>query len=256
LNEPDNTGTKTTGREDTAIRLQAFMARAGAASRRASEALIAQGRVTVNGGVVTVPGTKVAPGAEIRLDGKLLTAETRLHYLALNKPPEYLCSSFDPQGRRLALELMPLDITERLYGVGRLDYLSCGLIFFTNDGDFTARLSHPSSGIEKEYLIESTVPVPDAFVDEFGAGISIDGELYKAVKVEKTGRKTLRIVLIEGKNREIRRVFSYFHLHPGLLRRIRIGPVKLGNLTEGNTRPLTRQEIVLLLKGGQRGHSH
>jgi 23S rRNA pseudouridine2605 synthase len=232
------------------------MARAGAASRRASEVMIAGGRVTVNGALVTVPGTKVAPGDEVRLDGKLLSAETKLHYLALNKPPEYLCSSFDPQGRRLALELMPENIGERLYSVGRLDYLSCGLLFFTNDGDFTARLSHPSSGIEKEYLVESTVPVPDAFVDEFGAGISIDGELYQAVEVEKTGRKSLRIVLIEGKNREIRRVFSYFHLHPGLLRRIRIGAVQLGNLAEGMTRPLTRKEIALLLKGGQCGNSH
>jgi 23S rRNA pseudouridine2605 synthase len=256
LNEPGKTGEETPRGEDAAVRLQTFMARAGAASRRASEALIARGRVTVNGLVITVPGTKVKPGDEVRLDGTLLTAETRLHYLALNKPPEYLCSSFDPQGRRLALELMPADITERLYSVGRLDYLSCGLIFFTNDGDFTARLSHPSSGIEKEYFVESTVPVPDAFVDEFGAGVSIDGELYKAAKVERTGRKTLRIVLVEGKNREIRRVFSHYHLHPGLLKRIRIGPVELGNLAEGSTRPLTKQEIVLLLKGGQYGHSH
>jgi 23S rRNA pseudouridine2605 synthase len=232
------------------------MARAGAASRRASEVMIAAGRVTVNGTAVTVPGTKVAPGDEVRLDGKLLSAETTFHYLALNKPPEYLCSSFDPQGRRLALELMPADISERLYSVGRLDYLSCGLLFFTNDGDFTARLSHPSSGIEKEYLVESVVPVPDAFVDEFGAGVSIDGELYRAVEVEKTGRKSLRIVLVEGKNREIRRVFSHFHLHPGLLRRIRIGSVQLGNLAEGMTRPLTRKEITLLLKGGHCGNSH
>jgi 23S rRNA pseudouridine2605 synthase len=242
-------GPSTGGPGETAARLQVVLAHAGVASRRASESLIAQGRVSVNGKPVTVPGTKVSPHDEVRLDGKLISAETKTHYLALNKPPEYLCSSSDPFGRRLALELLPPGIPERLYNVGRLDYLSSGLVFFTNDGDFTARLSHPSSGIEKEYLVESTVAVPDAFTEEFTAGVLIEGQLYKAAKVEKTGRKSLRIVLIEGKNREIRRVFSHFHLHPCLLRRVRIGPVPLGDLGEGKTRPLTENELRLLCPG-------
>jgi 23S rRNA pseudouridine2605 synthase len=229
--------------EEKSLRLQVFLAHSGAASRRAAETFIAQGRVSVNGKTVTTPGTKVNPGDQVRLDGKAVTAEKRLHYLALNKPPEYLCSSSDPFGRPLALELLPPDISERLYNVGRLDYLSSGLIFFTNDGGFTARLSHPSSGIEKEYIVESTVPVPDAFTEEFTAGVLIEGQWYKALEAEKTGKKSLRIVLIEGKNREIRRIFSHFHLHPCLLRRIRIGPVLLGNLGEGKTRPLTEKEL-------------
>jgi 23S rRNA pseudouridine2605 synthase len=229
-------------------RLQVFLAHAGVASRRACETLIAQGRVAVNGSVVTAPGTKVQDGDAVTLDGKPVAAETRLHYLALNKPPEFLCSSSDPQGRRLALELLPKIITERLYNVGRLDYLSSGLLFFTNDGNFAARLSHPGSGFEKEYLVESTVPVPGEFVSAFKNGVEVEGEFYKAKEVEKTGRRSLRIVLVEGKNREIRRLFSHFHLHPSLLRRVRIGPVKLGDLPEGQCRPLTEAELKRLKK--------
>jgi 23S rRNA pseudouridine2605 synthase len=224
-------------------RLQVYLAHAGVASRRACEELIAAGRVSVNGVIVTAPGTKVADGDKVCLDGKPVTAEQTFHYLALNKPPEYLCSSFDPQGRRLALELLPPAITERLYNVGRLDYLSCGLIFFTNDGEFTRRLSHPGSGFEKEYEVESTVPIPDEFVEAFTAGITVDGMRYKAKKVEKTGRKRLRVILVEGKNKELRRVFSHFHLHPAVLRRVRIGPVKLGSLPEGQCRTLTDGEL-------------
>ncbi|MDR2143329.1 MAG: rRNA pseudouridine synthase [Treponema sp.] len=228
------------------MRLQVVLARAGVASRRAAEALIAGGRVSVNGKTVTEPGTKVSPRDEVAFDGKPVAAETRIHYLALNKPPEYLCSASDPFGRRLAIKLLPPEIPERLYNVGRLDYLSSGLIFFTNDGGFAARLGHPSSGIEKEYEVESTVPVPDAFTEEFTAGVLVEGQRYKALRAEKTGKKSLRIVLVEGKNREIRRVFSHFHLHLQLLRRIRIGPVLLGNLEEGKTRPLTKTELRLL----------
>jgi 23S rRNA pseudouridine2605 synthase len=235
------------------VRLQVYLARAGAASRRSCEELIAAGRVTVNGAAVTVPGTKVAPGDDVRLDGKQLGAE-KLVYLALNKPPKYICSSSDPQGRRLALELIPPGIAGRLYSVGRLDYLSSGLIFFTNDGEFTAKLSHPRSGIEKEYLVESTVPVPDSFAGEFRAGLVVDGERYQAKEVEKTGRNTLRIVLVEGKNREIRKVFSHFHLHPSFLRRVRIGTVRLGNLAEGAVRSLAAAERESLLAGSSAEH--
>ncbi|MDR2071824.1 MAG: rRNA pseudouridine synthase [Spirochaetaceae bacterium] len=230
------------------LRLQVFLARSGVASRRRSEAVILQGRVTVNGEIVTLLGTKVEPDSDIRVDGIPVRTEKKRHYLAMNKPPRYLCSSRDPQGRSLALELIPPDITERLYNVGRLDYLSSGLIFFTNDGNFAARISHPGSEIEKEYLIESKVPVPDRVIDDFLAGINIEGETYRARAVERLGRRSLRIVLIEGKNREIRRVFSYFHLSPRLLKRIRIGPVELGTLEEGKTRRLTEGELFQFRK--------
>jgi 23S rRNA pseudouridine2605 synthase len=230
-----------------ALRLQVYLAHAGAASRRGGEKLITQGRVTVNGKVVSALGVKVLPGDEVRLDGQPVTIESRLHYLALNKPPGYLCSSQDPQNRPLALDLLP-PCGERLYNIGRLDFLSSGLILFTNDGAFAAKISHPSSEIEKEYLVESTVPIPDKALEEFAAGVLIEGILYRAAEIERTGRKSLRVILVEGKNREIRRVFSYFHLHPEKLQRIRIGPVRLGNLPEGESRPLAPKEIESLME--------
>jgi 23S rRNA pseudouridine2605 synthase len=236
-------------RESSPLRLQVYLAHAGAASRRGGEKLITQGRVTVNGKVVSALGAKVLPGDEVRLDGNPVIIESRLHYLALNKPPGYICSSRDPQNRPLALDLLP-PCGERLYNVGRLDFLSSGLMLFTNDGAFAAKISHPASEIEKEYLVESTVPIPRSMVEEFAGGVLIDGILYRAGEIEKTGRCSLRIVLIEGKNREIRRVFSHFHLHAKMLRRIRIGPVELGGLEEGRCRPLGSAEIEALMNPG------
>lgn len=222
--------------------MQVFLSHAGVASRRAAEEIIAQGRVSVNGVTITAQGSKVNDGDIILLDGKPVQKETRLLYFALNKPPGYICSSSDPQGRPLALNLLP-ETKERLYNVGRLDFLSCGLIFFTNDGNFAAILGHPSFDLEKEYHVEATGHIPDTVVEAFNSGITIEGVHYKAKTAEKTGNKTLRITLVEGKNREIRRVFSHFHLHPAVLRRVRIGSVYLGTLAEGSSRALTDTEI-------------
>jgi 23S rRNA pseudouridine2605 synthase len=227
------------------VRLQVFLAHSGAASRRASEKIIQEGRVRVNGAVVTAPGEKVAPGDTVCLDGVPVKAEVK-RYLLLNKPPGYLCSSFDREGRPLALELLPKEIHERLYNVGRLDYRSSGLVIFTNDGDFAAAVGHPRSDIEKEYIVEAAGSVPDEFIRSFEKGIIIEGIRYKAKRVERVGRRVLKVVLVEGKNREIRRLFSHFHLHPDLLRRVRIGPVHLGDLPEGAVRPLTTTEINTL----------
>ena len=228
------------------IRLQVYLSHAGVASRRAAKEIIVQGRVSVNGTTITAQGAKVSETDAVLLDGKLLHLESRLLYYALNKPPGYICSSSDPQGRPLALSLLN-ESKERLYSVGRLDFLSSGLIFFTNDGNFASRLGHPAFGLEKEYVVEATGVIHDKVVDAFNSGITIEGESYKAKSAEKTGRKSLRIILVEGKNREIRRVFSHFHLHPVLLKRVRIGNVLLGDLQEGKSRPLTDKEIKGLI---------
>ena len=234
---------------DSGLRLQVYLAHAGQASRRGAEELIAQGRVQVNGRVVTAAGEKVKAGDLVLLDGRAVWPETRVRYLALHKPPGYICSSADPQGRPLALELLSPGIRERLYNVGRLDVLSSGLILFTNDGDFAARVSHPSAGLEKEYLVESSGPIPDSVVKDFTRGLVVEGQSYQARKIERTGQRQLKICLIEGKNREIRRVFSYFHLHAVKLHRIRIGPVMLGTLAEGASRSLEKKEIAALWGG-------
>ncbi|AEJ19523.1 pseudouridine synthase [Gracilinema caldarium] len=228
---------------DKELRLQVYLAHCGVASRRASEALILSGRVTVNGMVVTTLGTKVHARDVVLVDGKPVFLEQKKRYIALHKPAGYICSASDPQGRPLAQDLLPPDITERVYTIGRLDYRSSGLILFTNDGDFAAALGHPSTELEKEYIVDSTVPIPDATIEAFSKGIEIDGELYTCASIERLGRKSVRIVLIEGKNREIRRVFSHFHLHPEKLHRIRIGPLMLGTLPEGKGRALSVEEL-------------
>jgi 23S rRNA pseudouridine2605 synthase len=229
------------------IRLQVYLSHAGVASRRTAEDIIARGRVSVNGVTITGKGNKVNDGDIVLLDGKPVQIESSKHYIALNKPEGYICSLYDPQGRPLALELLPVT-KERLYNVGRLDLMSCGLVFFTNDGGFAAHLGHPSSGLEKEYLVEASGVIPDTVSEALISGITIGGVSYKAKTAEKTGRKTLRIVLVEGKNREIRRVFSHFHLHPVYLCRIRIGPVLLGNLEKGISRHLSKKELSEIKK--------
>ena len=241
MNLKKNTDEEKDG-DSGSLRLQVYLAHAGIASRRAAEKLIAQGRVTVNGKKIIAPGEKVLPGDDVRFDGEPVKTESKLRYLVLNKPPQYICSSSDPQGRPLALDLLP-PCKERLYSVGRLDYLSSGLIIFTNDGKFAARLGHPRMEIEKEYLVDSSVPIPDLVVEEFSRGVVVEGVLYKPALVEKTGRKSLRVILVEGKNREIRRVFSHYRLHADRLERIRIGPVCRGELKEGESRPLTSEEL-------------
>ncbi|MDR2098351.1 MAG: rRNA pseudouridine synthase [Spirochaetaceae bacterium] len=229
-----------------ALRLQVYLAHSGVASRRAAEKLIADGRVSVNGSVLTEMGAKALPSDTVCVDGRRVFLESAFHYIMLNKPPLYLCTASDTENRPLARDLLPPGIRERLYSVGRLDYLSSGLILFTNDGEFAARLGHPSSEIEKEYLIEASGLIDGRLAESFLTGVEIDGIVYRAREVEQLGRKTLRIVLIEGRNREIRRVFSHFHLHPKSLRRVRIGPVRLDGLAEGKSRPLGKPELDAL----------
>jgi 23S rRNA pseudouridine2605 synthase len=206
----------------------------------------------VNGGVVTELGTKAATGDVVCVDGIPVRRETVTHYLALHKPPGYICASSDPQGRPLALDLLPAGIGERLYSIGRLDYASSGLILFTNDGDFAAKVGHPSANIEKEYVVKASRPIPDVLPAQFVKGLSLEdaqtGEtaLFRAASIRRIAPNTLSVVLVEGKNREIRRVFSHFHLHIASLRRVRIGPVLLGDLPEGVSRLLTPHELSAL----------
>lgn len=225
------------------IRLQAYLARCGVASRRASESLISDGRIRVNGSIQTVLGTKVLPGDEVQFDGKPVYPESNLRYIMLHKPPGYICSSYDPQGRPLAKDLLPGFVTERVYTIGRLDYLSSGLILFTNDGAFASLVGHPSAELEKEYHVDSTVPIPDDMLEAFRNGIEIESVMYRCKDIVRNGRKSVRIVLVEGKNREIRRVFSHFHLHAQRLHRVRIGPIQLGSLKEAESRSLTKLEL-------------
>ncbi len=232
------------------VRLQKFLADAGIASRRAAEAIIAEGRVEVNGRKVTTIGSKVDPASDkVTLDGRPVSVRKRL-YVALNKPPGYLCSRSDPDGRRLASQLLPSD-WGHLYPVGRLDYESEGLIVFTNDGDFCLRISHPRYGMTKIYMVTVKGVMDANVIRRITAGVQHEGETLKALKarVLASGQSTslVEVVLGEGKNREVRRLFESQGLVVLRLMRTQIGKIRLGQLPSGKWRTLTDTEVATLL---------
>ena len=229
------------------IRLQVYLARCGVASRRASENLILNGRVSVDDKIITELGTKVSGKEKICLDGKQIFPEAEKRYILLNKPEGYVCSLADEKDRPIAASLLKDTYTERLYNIGRLDMLSGGAILFTNDGDFSAKVEHPSSEIEKEYEVITVFEYPDEVLQKFLRGVRIEGVFYKALFAERISKNKMRIVLIEGKNREIRRVLKFFNIKIKKLTRIRIGCVHLSDLPSGKHRPLTYEEIKGLL---------
>ncbi len=233
-----------------AIRLQLYLARAGIGSRRKCEKYISEGRASVNGRTVSGQGFKVQPGDRVTFDGRLVTEERKKCYLAVYKPAGYLCSNSDRFNRPLVLDLLKYRIRERLFHVGRLDLLSSGLIFYTNDGDFAAAVSHPSSEIEKEYRVCADRPVSDSLLRRFREGVEIDGVIYRLKTYGRITATTVKIVLIEGKNREIRRVFETAGLRIRELIRVRVGQVTLDGLSEGEYRDLTIGERKSLLSKG------
>ncbi len=241
---PDNLE-KSENKEE--IRLQAYLAHCGVASRRASEQIILDGRVCVNGTVVTALGTKVRDGDTVTVDGKRVHLEERKCYVLLNKPAGFVCSSSDEKGRQVAADLLRDSYKERLYNVGRLDMYSKGMILFTNDGDFAAKLSHPSSQIEKEYIVETSQDVTEETAKLLEKGVRVDNVFYKCVRCDVLKPRKIRIVLIEGKNREIRKMLESQNIGTRSLVRVRIGNVNLDDLRPGEHRNLTEKEVQGLI---------
>ncbi len=238
--------------ENKPIRLQAYLAHSGVASRRASELIITDGRVSVNGQIITELGTKVTNSDVVCVDGKQISKEQSKRYVLLNKPSGFVCSLSDEKDRPVAADILKPHFSERLYNVGRLDMFSSGLIIFTNDGDFASRVSHPSAEIEKEYIVQTSLPYPRELPEKFMKGIRVDGVFYKCVKAEAISRTRMNIVLVEGKNREIRRVLESFDVRVKTLTRIRIGTLTLktpdGSIMQGEQwRELNAQEVQDLL---------
>jgi 23S rRNA pseudouridine2605 synthase len=239
-------GTNPDGRDSGTMRLQRYLALSGVASRRKCEEFITAGRVSVNGSVATELGAKVSAADTVLFDGNRVQPETAKRYVLLNKPVGYVCSYADEQNRPLAGDIVASRYAERLYNIGRLDMYSSGLLIFTNDGDFAARVSHPSSNIEKEYVADTIAPIPDALVEQFARGIRIDGVFYRCSAIRQLAPRRVRIALVEGKNREIRRVFAHFEVPIKRLVRTRIGILEIGSLREGGTRNLTAAEVSWL----------
>jgi pseudouridine synthase len=236
-------------------RLQKVLARAGVASRRKCEELILQGRVRVNGQVVTQLGTKVDPAQDtIEVDGRPIVPEEQV-YIILYKPRGYLSDTCDFRGRPSALGLVPNG--ERLYPAGRLDAESEGLLLLTNDGELTYRLTHPRYEHEKEYLALVEGEPTGATLRRMLGGVDHDGQTLRADAVERlypqaqahgweeapSGRAWLRIILHEGKKRHIRRMCAAVGHPVRRLIRVRIGPLKLGDLSVGKWRYLTEGEV-------------
>lgn len=230
------------------VRLQVFLAHCGVASRRASEQIILDGRVSVNGTVITELGTKVTASDVVAVDGKQVFQEEKKRYVLLNKPAGFVCSASDEKGRKVAADLIQGAFRERLYNVGRLDMYSKGMIFFTNDGEFARILSHPSSQLEKEYIVETSQDVPDDFPARFERGIRVNNVFYRCLRCEILRPRKIKIVLIEGKNREIRTVLESVGLGTHSLVRVRIGNVCLDDLRPGDFRELSEREVCSLLQ--------
>jgi 23S rRNA pseudouridine2605 synthase len=238
-------------------RLNKYLAHAGVGSRRHCDELIAAGRVAVNGRPARDLGTKVEPGQRVTVDGQPVRHERHVYWL-VHKPRGYLSTNHDPAGRARVLDLVPY-ISQRVYTVGRLDEASEGLILLTNDGDLANRLIHPRYGVDKTYEVQvAGSPSPDD-LRQLLQGVWLSEGHVKArhVKRLKTqGASTwLRIVLCEGKNREIRRMLARLGHKVMRLQRTALGPVKLGPLAPGRARRLTRLEADALRAAAERGAS-
>src|SRR5262245_5008693 len=229
-------------------RLNKFLAHAGLGSRRHCEDLIRAGRVTIDGAKVTELGTRVAPEQKVAVDGEPVKAERHVYWL-VNKPRGYLCTNFDPAGRPRAIDLAP-HISQRVYTVGRLDEDSEGLLLLTNDGDLANRLMHPRFGVEKTYLVQVAGHPSNDDLGQLLKGVWLSDGHVKARRVKRLktqGDSTwLKIVLAEGKNREIRRMLAKLKHKVMRLKRTALGPVKLGKLATGKSRPLTHGERTML----------
>jgi 23S rRNA pseudouridine2605 synthase len=235
-------------------RLQKLLAKAGIASRRAAEEMILAGRVQVNGKIVTELGTKAELGRDhIRVDGKLLQGAERLRYFVLNKPKGYVTTVSDPEGRPTVMQFFAAE-RERLYPVGRLDYLSEGLLLVTNDGELANKLTKAASGVEKTYLVKVSGTPPEEELDQIREGVVIErgrigegsGRVRTAPaqirKVREGDNPWYEVILIEGRNREIRKLFEEIGHHVEKIRRVGYGPLVL-DLEPGKTRVLTDEEV-------------
>jgi 23S rRNA pseudouridine2605 synthase len=232
------------------VRLQKYLAEAGIASRRAGERFILEGRVSVNGRIVTELGTKVDPAKDrVTVDGTPVR-EKRKIYLVMNKPRGLVCSKKDEHGRPTIYELLPREWLH-LHSVGRLDYATEGLLFLTNDGEFSLRLTHPRYGVRKKYIATVQGRVEHPVLERFTQGVWHQGEKLKAEKARllsgSGSRSLVELELAEGKNREVRRLFESQGLTVKRLARVQFGPIKLGQLKPGRWRTLTGTEVKSLL---------
>ncbi len=236
-------------------RLQKIIAHAGVASRREAEAMIRNGRVTVNGRVVTELGSKADAGRDhIKVDGKLITHEEPHRYILLYKPKEVMTTVEDPQGRRTVIDLVR-GVRERIYPVGRLDFHSEGLVLLTNDGDLAHKVSHPTHGSVKTYNVKVRGVPDERLVDKLRRGITLEGKRTLPCEIERLrttgkgdeeGNCWFEVKLQEGRTQQIRKMFQAVGHPVSKLRRVAIGPISDPKLTPGVWRELSEREVKML----------
>jgi pseudouridine synthase len=241
------------------IRLQKILAMAGVASRRAAEALITQGRVSVNGRTVLELGTKADPARdEIRVDGSRLKGPERLRYLLLNKPAGVVTTRSDPGRRPTVIQLLQ-GVREYVYPVGRLDYESEGLLLLTNDGDLAERLTHPRHGVEREYHAWVLGAPDERDLERLRRGVTIEGRRTWPAEVavvhqgrgKRAGEVMLSFVLREGRNRQVRKMCEAVGHPVDALTRVRFGPLTDSRMKPGQFRDLTPDEVRRLQRAAQ-----
>ncbi len=237
------------------MRLQKYMAQCGVASRRHAEELIRLGKVKVNGRTVTEMGVLVSPKDKVEVSGKAINKEKRMVYIMLNKPSGYVTTVSDPEGRRTVLDLIE-GVEERIYPVGRLDYDTTGLLILTNDGSFSYASTHPGKETTKTYNAEILGMPSNETLHALRRGVSLDGRPTAPADVEvieiKDKSAVLKIVIHEGRNRQVKRMCEAVG-HPVLrLKRTAVGRLSLGDLKLGEWRYLSPQE-VRLARGGRNG---
>lgn len=229
------------------MRINKYLASGGVASRRGSEEIIKAGKVKINGRVVTDLSTDVGKNDLVTVDGKSINPVEEFVYLMLNKPKGCLTTAHDERGRATVFDYVDSKATH-LFPVGRLDYDTEGLLLITNDGEFANRLTHPSIGIEKTYVVKIEGKIARDQIEKLSKGVVIDGQRTNPAKVELTdvGKdySRLTVVISEGRNRQVRRMFETIDKTVVFLKRTQIGPLKLGGLGRGQCRPLTPKEVA------------
>lgn len=238
--------------EPEGIRLQKVLAQAGVASRRAAEVMIEEGRVEVNGRVVTEQGRRVDPDRDtIRVDGARIPPPRRHVYVVFNKPRGVVSTMDDPEGRPTITDYLGRHARDRLFHVGRLDTDTDGMLLLTNDGDFAQRMMHPSYELSKTYVAELEGFLDDRTLGRLAKGITLEDGWVRPDRIKLGARTEARtmvtIVLHEGRNRIVRRMFEAVGHPVRSLSRTRIGPVRMGQLKSGTMRDLTRDELGALL---------
>ena len=231
------------------MRLQKYLAEAQVASRRKAEEIILQGRVSINGHIVTELGTKVESEADVvEVDGRKVSICEKMVYIMLNKPEGCVTTVKDQFERKSVLDYVK-DVKERIYPVGRLDYDTSGLLILTNDGDLTYKLTHPKHNIEKTYIADVDREPDINDMERFKNGLVIDGRKTAPAEIEiiKKGRLTsLKIKIHEGRNRQVRKMCGEINCNVVRLKRIAEGNIELGKLEKGKYRYLTDEEIMYL----------